>query len=104
MSNNVFISVLMTCFNRENYISESIQSVLDSSYSNFELIIVDDCSMDNSFNIANEFAIKDNRIKVFKNSKNLGDYGNRNNAVKKSNYDFFTFVDSDDLIFEHISI
>jgi glycosyltransferase involved in cell wall biosynthesis len=97
----LFISVLMTCYNRENYISESIQSVLDSSYQNFELIIVDDCSTDSSFHIANEFAKKDDRVKIFSNIVNLGDYRNRNNAVKYSNYDYFTFVDSDDLIFEH---
>lgn len=101
MNNKLFISVLMTCYNREEFISDSIQSVLDSSYSNFELIIVDDCSTDNSYNIANDFALKDNRIKVYKNFKNLGDYRNRNNAVRFSNFEYFTFVDSDDLIFEH---
>ena len=91
----------MTCFNREDYIAESIESVLNSTYDNFELIIVDDNSTDNSLYIARSYEKIDSRIKVYKNEENLGDYKNRNHAVSKSSFEYFTFVDSDDLIFTH---
>lgn len=101
MDSRTFISVLMTCYNREKFIAESIESVLNSSYKNFELIIVDDNSSDNSRFIAEKYASNDDRIKFHKNKKNLGDYKNRNFAVSLSKFDYFTFVDSDDLIFPH---
>lgn len=88
----------MTAYNREKYIAEAIESVLVSTYTNFELIIVDDCSVDNTVQIAKEFAAKDNRIKVFLNEKNLGDYPNRNRAVSYAEGEFIMFVDSDDKI------
>jgi glycosyltransferase involved in cell wall biosynthesis len=78
------VSVLMTAYNRENYIVEAIESVLSSTYTNFELIVVDDGSTDNTVNIARGYAHKDDRIKVYVNTKNLGDYANRNNAAKKA--------------------
>ena len=60
MPNNLpLVSVLMTAFNRGKFIAEAIESVLQSSYINFELIIVDDCSTDDTFEIANSFFVKD---------------------------------------------
>lgn len=68
------VSVLMTVFNAENYLQHSIQSIKDQSYSNWELIIVDDCSTDKSTKILKK--IKSKKIKVFflkkKNRKNKG--------------------------------
>jgi glycosyltransferase involved in cell wall biosynthesis len=93
------VSVLMTAYNREKYIIEAIESVLSSTYTNFELIIVDDGSADNTVNIARGFAQKDDRIKVYVNPKNLGDYANRNNAAKKAKGEYLMYVDSDDRIF-----
>ena len=93
---NVLVSVLMTAFNREKYISEAIESVLSSTYQNFELIIVDDCSSDNTVSIANSFAIKDNRISVYINERNLGDYPNRNRAASYSKGKYLKYLDSDD--------
>jgi glycosyltransferase involved in cell wall biosynthesis len=101
MDNGPFISVLMTCYNREKYITDSILSVLESTYKNFELIIIDDCSTDSSLLIAENFRILDSRIRIIKNEKNLGDYRNRNNAVVYARHEYFTFVDSDDIIFKH---
>ena len=57
------VSVLMTAYNREKYIAEAIESVLASTYKNFELIIVDDCSKDKTVEIARRYAKKDQRIK-----------------------------------------
>lgn len=97
-SKNPLVSVLMTAFNRENFISEAIESVLASTYSNFELIIVDDLSRDKTVNIALNYATKDNRVKVYVNEKNLGDYKNRNKAASYASGKYIKYLDSDDLI------
>ena len=92
------LSVLMTSYNRQNFIVEAIESVLASTYKNFELIIVDDGSTDETVNIAKSFAAKDERIKVYVNKKNLGDYRNRNQAAAYAKGEFIMYVDSDDKI------
>ena len=92
MEQNNLVSVLMTSYNREKYIAEAIESVLASSYTNFELIIVDDHSADNSFTIAKEFEKKDSRVRVFKNEKNLGDYPNRKYAASLATGKYLKFV------------
>lgn len=94
------VSVLMTSYNREKYIGEAIKSVLDSTYKNLELIIVDDLSKDRTVEIANSFAKMDARIKVYVNEKNLGDYANRNKAATYSTGFYIMHVDSDDTIFQ----
>ena len=65
------VSVLMTAYNREKYISAAIESVLESTYTNFELIIVDDGSTDRTIEIAKTFAVNDARIKVYINKPNV---------------------------------
>jgi glycosyltransferase involved in cell wall biosynthesis len=92
------VSVLMTAYNREKYLAEAIESVLASTYINFQLIIVDDCSQDNTFSIAKEFQDKDNRIKVYFNDKNLGDYPNRNKAASYATGEYLIYADSDDIL------
>ena len=61
----------MPNYNSEKYISEAIQSVLNQNFSNFEFIIIDDCSSDQSWNIIQKYAKKDNRILAKRNEKNL---------------------------------
>ena len=61
------VSVLMTAYNRENYIGEAIESVLASTLQDFELIIVDDCSKDKTVDIAKSYEAKDSRIKIYIN-------------------------------------
>jgi glycosyltransferase involved in cell wall biosynthesis len=95
------VSVLMTAYNREKYIREAIESVLASTYTNFELIIVDDCSMDRTVSIAREYEIKDQRIKVYINEKNLGDYPNRNKAATYARGKYIKYVDSDDRLYDY---
>jgi glycosyltransferase involved in cell wall biosynthesis len=90
------VSVLMTSFNREKYIADAIQSVLASTFSNFEFIIVDDCSNDNTVSIAKKFAENDNRMKLYINDKNLGDYPNRNKAASYAKGKYLKYLDSDD--------
>lgn len=100
MQNQPLVSVLTTSFNREEYIAEAIESVLKSTYKNFELIIVDDCSKDNTVVIAKRYEEKDSRITVYVNETNLGDYANRNKAASYAKGEYIMFVDSDDTVFE----
>lgn len=93
------VSVLMTSYNREKYIAEAIESVLASTYANFELIISDDRSADKTVEIAKHFAAADSRVKVFINEKNLGDYSNRNQAASYATGKYLKYVDADDLIY-----
>jgi len=94
------LSVLMTAYNREKYITEAIESVLSSNYKNFEFIIVDDKSTDTTVEIIRQYQIKDKRIRLFVNEINLGDYPNRNQAVSYAQGEYFIFVDSDDKTYE----
>jgi glycosyltransferase involved in cell wall biosynthesis len=101
MSNTPRISVLLTSYNREDYIAESIQSVLAQSMADFELIICDDCSKDRTVDIANEYARRDSRIRVSINEHNLGDYGNRRQAATLARGRFLKYHDSDDVMYPH---
>lgn len=96
MNSRPLVSILMTAYNRETFIVEAIESVLSNSYTNIELIIVDDGSNDNTVAIAKRFEKIDNRVKVFVNSQNMGDYPNRNRAASLANGEFMMYVDSDD--------
>ena len=93
------VSVLMTAYNREKYIEEAIISVLDSSYANFELIIVDDCSSDTTVEIVKKYLLKDMRVQLHINERNLGDYPNRNKAASLASGKYIMFCDSDDSFF-----
>lgn len=95
------VSILMTCYNRAKYIGVAIESVIASSFKDWELIIVDDRSTDNTYTIATEYASKDNRIAVYRNEKNLGDYHNRNKAASYARGKYLKYLDSDDLIYPY---
>ncbi|MBS1596769.1 MAG: glycosyltransferase family 2 protein [Bacteroidetes bacterium] len=99
MNADPLVSILMTVYNREKYIEQAIESVLTSTYSNFELIIVDDCSKDRSFEIATQYARKDQRITVYRNEKNIGDYPNRNKAAGYAKGKYLKYVDADDMLY-----
>ncbi len=89
----------MTAYNRQKYIADAIESVLASTYRNLELIIVDDCSKDNTVAIARQYASKDSRVSVYVNEKNLGDYPNRNQAASYAKGAYIKYVDADDTIY-----
>jgi len=93
------VSVLMTSYNREKYIGEAIESVMASTFENFELIIVDDCSKDRTVEISRAYEEKDSRIKVFENKINLGDYPNRNKAASYASGKYIKYVDADDYLY-----
>ena len=94
---NDLVSIITPNFNSEKFISETIISVQKQTYTNWEMIIVDDFSTDNSINIINSFIKKDNRIKLYKFSKNVGAAVVRNKAITLSKGKFIAFLDSDDL-------
>lgn len=86
----------MPVFNVERYISTSIESVLNQTYSNFELILIDDCSQDGSFELADRYR-PDGRLKLFTNQENKGVSYTRNFGIQKANGDYIALLDSDDV-------
>lgn len=95
------VSILMTVYNREKYIKDAIESVLNQDYDDWELIIVDDGSSDASVEIAEKFVLKDKRIRFYRNEKNLGDYPNRNRAASYAMGKYLKYLDADDIIYPH---
>lgn len=89
------VSVIMPSWNTADFIGESIQSVIDQTYTNWELLIVDDCSTDNTEEVVSSFL--DNRIKFFKNDTNVGAALTRNRALREARGEWIAFLDSDDL-------
>lgn len=92
---NELVSVIMPSYNTANFIEESINSVLNQTYQNFEIIIVDDCSTDNTDEVVE--GIKDERIKYIKNEKNSGAAVSRNRALREAKGKWIAFLDSDDV-------
>ena len=92
----LLVTVIMVTYNSSAYVREAIDSVLLQSYSNIELIIGDDVSTDDTWEIIQEF--EDQRIRAYKNPINLGEYPNRNKAISLSKGEFIYFIDGDDLM------
>lgn len=88
------VSVIIPLYNEEKYIKECIESVVNQTYKNLEIIIVDDCSTDNSLKVVKK--IKDDRIKIIKLKENKGVANARNVGVEKATGDYICFLDSDD--------
>ena len=93
MSN--LVSIIMPSYNTGRFISETIESVLAQTYSNWELIIVDDCSKDNTDEVVAKYT--DPRIRYLKNEKNSGAAVSRNRALREAKGRWIAFLDSDDL-------
>ena len=84
------VSIIMPSWNTANFIAESIQSVLNQTYTNWELLIVDDCSTDNTDEVVASF--NDNRIKYFHNEKNSGAALTRNKAMREAQGEWIAFL------------
>jgi glycosyltransferase involved in cell wall biosynthesis len=91
------ISIISPAFNSEKYIAQTLQSILDQTYNNWELIIVDDCSNDKTVSIITDFAQLDSRIQLFQLEKNSGTGIARNYALSKAKGSYIAFLDTDDL-------
>lgn len=90
------VSVIIPTYNRAHLISRAIQSVLKQTYKDFEVIVIDDGSTDNTEYIIKQFQDKDNRIRYIKHKKNKGGSAARNAGIKLSKGDYIAFQDSDD--------
>ncbi|WP_051233605.1 glycosyltransferase family 2 protein [Butyrivibrio sp. NC3005] len=99
MKNKVTVSVIMPAYNTEDYIDQCIKSILNQTFTDFELLIVDDGSTDKTGEIIDYYADNDKRIKVF-HHVNMGISFSRNFAIAKSIGDYICFIDSDDYIAE----
>ena len=97
MEQEVLVSVIMPAYNAEQYIEESMVSVLNQTLKKIELIIVNDCSTDNTFDIIESISRKDNRVVVINNAINLGCADSRNKALLDVRGKYVAFCDSDDV-------
>lgn len=90
------ISIITPVFNTEKYLKDCIESVLNQSFADWELLLINDCSTDNSQKIVNEFAKLDSRIISIENEENVGSGETRNKGIKMARGRYLCFLDSDD--------
>lgn len=93
---NGMVSIIMPSYNSSEYIARSIDSIINQSYTNWELLITDDCSTDNTCEIVERYVATDSRIRLFVLDENKGAGVARNNSIKESKGQFIAFCDSDD--------
>lgn len=93
----MIISIVVTSYNYQKYIKDTINSVINQTYQNWELIVIDDASTDLSAEIIKEFAKNDNRIKFIQNQENIGLKNSLLKAVKSASGEWIAFLESDDL-------
>ena len=91
------VSIITPSYNSAAYIAEMIESILAQTYTNWELLITDDCSTDDSVKIIESYATKDSRIKLFRLASNSGAGIARNKSIEEARGRYIAFCDSDDL-------
>ena len=94
---NELVSIVTPTYNSAKYIAETIQSVQKQTHQNWEMIIVDDCSSDNTTNLIKDFITKDNRIQLHELESNSGPAVARNKAIENASGKYMTFLDADDI-------
>ena len=92
------VSVILPIYNVEKYLRKCLDSVINQTFKDIEIICVNDCSLDNSQSIILEYAKKDNRIKIINNEKNSGIGFSRNIGINESSGEYISFIDSDDFV------
>ena len=90
------VSIIVPMYNAEKFIGKTIESVLSQTYENWEMLIMNDVSTDNSLAVVNKFAKKDARIKVVNTEKNMGVVKGRNHLIDLANGKYIAFLDADD--------
>ena len=95
--NEPLVSIITPVYNAERFLSDTIKSVQNQTYKNWEILLIDDCSKDNSAQIIKEFQKYDNRIKYIKLKNNSGASVSRNEGIRNAKGRFIAFVDSDDI-------
>ena len=98
---NKKVSIIVPIYNASEYLSKSIESILNQSYENLEIILIDDASTDSSKEIIKKYALKDTRIKPFYSEVNQGVSRTRNIGLKSVSGDYVFFMDSDDIIIKN---
>ena len=99
VANSPLVTVITVTYNSSAYVRDAIESILASSYPNFELIIGDDSSSDNTWEIVAGY--RDPRIVKYRNEQNIGEYPNRNKAIQLAKGEYLIFIDGDDVIYPH---
>ncbi|MCC8370493.1 MAG: glycosyltransferase [Rickettsia endosymbiont of Stiretrus anchorago] len=100
-NNSPKISIVLPVYNREKLLPKAIESCLNQTFTDFELIIIDDCSKDKSFEIAKKYAKQDQRIKVIRNEPNKRLPASLNIAFKEARGQYFTWTSDDNLLHEN---
>ena len=96
MSKDKLVSIIIPVYNAASYLEETINSIQEQTYSNWEAIFIDDCSSDNSYNLIKKYQKEDKRIKLIKNKTNSGAAVSRNNGINHAEGDYLCFLDADD--------
>ena len=91
---DIQFSVVIPLYNKEKYVAQTLKSVVGQTYQNFEIIVVNDCSTDNSLGVVQ--AIDDSRIKIIEHSENKGVSKSRNTGIKTATHHYIAFLDADD--------
>lgn len=97
MKNEPLISVVMPAYNAQRFITQAIDSILSQTFKNFELIIVNDCSTDNTINIVRSFVRKDARVKIINNKNRLNIAASLNKGISKASSNIIARMDADDI-------
>lgn len=96
MTNDKLVSIIIPVYNASRFLEETINSIQEQTYSNWEAIFIDDCSSDNSYDIIKQYQKNDKRIKVIKNKINNGVAISRNNGIDYAKGEYLCFLDADD--------
>lgn len=95
---NPLVSILIPVYNRVNLVSETIESALKQTYRNIEIVIVDNCSTDGTWELLRDYALKDDRIRIFQNEENIGPVRNWKRCIDEAKGEYSKILFSDDLI------
>ena len=93
-----FISIIIPTYNVESYIARCLDSCINQTLHNIEILVIDDCGSDDSIAIAQRYADKDSRIRIIHNEKNLGTFGSRIEGIKAAGGRYIAFLDADDYL------
>lgn len=93
----MMISVIIPCYNCGNFVQETLDSVTNQTYSDFEIIAIDDCSNDNTLSVLEKYSENEDRLKIYKNKDNLGVAQTRNKAAELAKGKYIAFLDADDV-------
>lgn len=92
------ISVIVPIYNVENYLDECLDSIVNQTYKDIEILCIDDCTLDNSINIVKKYMRQDSRVRLINHKENRGLGGARNTGIQEACGEYITFVDSDDVL------